>query len=115
MSHTYLIRGFTGPNADFSFKYTSDSMLNEQVIHRALLANIKSGTEWHAAVKAMDLYNLTREQERSDLRETDSQRVYLFQGDECHNDHTYTDENPEPEYEGADCEYTDFMVTIDAA
>lgn len=100
MLHTYLICGFTSQNADFEFKYTSDSMLNPKVIQRALLANVKKGTNWYAAIEALDPYCLSMDEERSDLRDSDSQRVYLF-------------DDVEALDEGNEDAMQRFMVTVD--
>lgn len=69
-------------------------------IKRALLANVDGGTEWYTAIEETEDYSFSEDSERRDLRDTEAERVYVF------NTITYSDDSDDPD--GGDC----FMVTI---
>lgn len=103
----YRIRGFTGPNPDFSFTVHADIMPYGDALRDIVLAHFKHECDWTRDLEASDTYDLTDAAERSDLRDTDSQRVYLFNGEDCivHEDNNTCD--------GNDCDSDLYMITVD--
>lgn len=112
---TYRVQGYTGALADFDFHWTANTnSLFGVSLRDAILSKVKKGSLWEENFSSLDInfdFELGPDQERSDLRDTDSQRVYLVDSIYCNLDQNIFE--TEHDCSEDNCERDSYMITVD--
>lgn len=119
----YRIRGYTGRHADFDFRlYNMPVAPTGTDLRDAILANVRGSGDWEYDLDGNDIdfaYELGDDAERSDLRDTDSQRVWIFDSLYCNLDEDIFNtshrcgEDGDGQGDDTECEHDSYMITVD--
>lgn len=119
---TYRIRGYTGPHASFDFTLDADTVPTGLALRDAILAHVRGSGDWEYDLDGDDIdfaYELGDDEERSDLRDNDSQRVWVYSSSYCNLDEDIFNtshrcgEDGDGQGDDTECERDDYMITVD--